>query len=123
MKPPRVLIADDCDTTLFLAKRTLARAGYVVEIVYDGGSALQAITERPGCYDVVVLDQDMPVLTGLLVLERLRGRGNDIAVVIHSDGDHESAAARLGATYVRKDPLCTALAAHLGSVAATDPPP
>lgn len=119
----RILLADDCDATRFLAKRVLARAGHDVEMVSDGGAALRCITEGPRYYDLIVLDEDMPVLTGLLVLERVRAQGNDIAVVIHSDHDRSEPAARLGATFVLKDALCTALAEHIGQAPHSDPPP
>ena len=53
--------------------RTLTAEGYEVTVAADGGTAL-AEAER-AAPDVIVLDVAMPVLDGLAVCRRLRGKG------------------------------------------------
>ncbi|HET7476973.1 MAG TPA: response regulator [Dermatophilaceae bacterium] len=66
----RVLIADDDEVICDLVSFKLSQAGYAVQVVRDGATALQAITtERPG---LAILDVMMPGLSGFDVLRKLR---------------------------------------------------
>lgn len=67
----KILIADDDPQMLRALRITLAARGYDVVTARDGKAALDAaIQTRP---DVVVLDLGMPGLTGIEVIEALRG--------------------------------------------------
>ena len=67
----KVLIADDDAQMLRAVRITLAARGYDVITAADGTSALDAaIASHP---DLVVLDLGMPGLTGIEVIEALRG--------------------------------------------------
>jgi two-component system KDP operon response regulator KdpE len=67
----KILIADDDPQILRALRITLSARGYTVLTAADGRAALDAaIAERP---DAVVLDLGMPGLTGLEVIEALRG--------------------------------------------------
>lgn len=67
----RILIADDDPQMLRALRITLTARGYDVETAADGKSALDtAIRTRP---DIVVIDLGMPGLTGIEVIEALRG--------------------------------------------------
>ncbi|GAA0977273.1 Transcriptional regulatory protein TcrA [Nocardioides aquaticus] len=61
-----ILVADDDPDILFLMALVLSRAGHRVTAVADGQAALRAVELRD--FDVVVLDQQMPGLTGLEVI-------------------------------------------------------
>ena len=67
----KVLIADDDAQMLRAVRITLAARGYDVVTASDGKEALDAaISSHP---DLVVLDLGMPGLTGIEVIEALRG--------------------------------------------------
>ncbi len=69
----RVLVVDDEQDIADLIKHTLERGGDIeVETVASGDSALKAATEQPP--DLVVLDLNLPVLSGLEVCRILRQR-------------------------------------------------
>lgn len=69
--PPLILVADDEPLLLRLAARFLSRRGFAVDTAADGRAALDAMSVRRP--DLVILDLDMPVLTGWRVLEDMRG--------------------------------------------------
>ena len=67
----KILIADDDPQMLRALRITLSARGYEVTTANDGKAALDAaIATHP---DVIVLDLGMPGLTGLEVIEALRG--------------------------------------------------
>jgi two-component system KDP operon response regulator KdpE len=67
----KILIADDDPQILRALRITLTARGYDVVIARDGNQAISAaIDEHP---DLVVLDLGMPGLTGIEVIEALRG--------------------------------------------------
>ncbi|MBI4939997.1 MAG: response regulator, partial [Actinobacteria bacterium] len=55
----RVLVVEDEDVMAQAVATALRRDGHAVDVVHDGGLALErtAVT----AYDVVVLDRDLPV--------------------------------------------------------------
>ncbi len=69
----RVLVVDDDPPLRRMLQRTLVAEGFDVTVAPDGGAALVA-AER-AAPDVIVLDVAMPVLDGLAVCRRLRGKG------------------------------------------------
>jgi len=72
-QPPRVLVVEDEEDIAGLIKHALERSGdAVVEIVSGGDAALGAITARAP--DLVILDLNLPVLSGIEVCRILRGR-------------------------------------------------
>jgi two-component system, OmpR family, response regulator MprA len=69
----RVLVVDDDPPLRRMLERTLTAEGFDVTVAPDGGAAMVAV-ER-SAPDVIVLDVAMPVLDGLAVCRRLRGKG------------------------------------------------
>ena len=69
----RVLVVDDDPPLRRMLERTLVAEGFEVALAADGGAALVA-AER-SAPDVIVLDVKMPVMDGLAVCRRLRGKG------------------------------------------------
>src|SRR4029079_19461823 len=67
----RVLIADDEESIRMVLGTALAQAGHDVQTVATGAAALAALTG--GDFDVAILDIRMPDMSGLDVLERVRG--------------------------------------------------
>ena len=70
---PRVLVVEDEQDIAGLIKHALERSGDgQVEIVGSGDAALRAVTEHTP--DLVILDLNLPVLSGTEVCRILRGR-------------------------------------------------
>ncbi len=64
----------------------LAQAGFTVDWVKDGKSALAA--GMAGWHDLVILDLGLPLISGQKVLSSLRKEGNDIPVLILTARDN-----------------------------------
>lgn len=76
----RILLVED-DELLGDGLRTgLIQYGYAVDWLKDGISADQAL--KTETFDLVVLDLGIPKLSGINVLQNLRGRGTTIPVLI-----------------------------------------
>jgi DNA-binding response OmpR family regulator len=76
-----VLVVDDEQDIAGLIKHGLEKGGDIeVEIVGTGDGALKAVTERTP--DLIVLDLNLPVLSGLEVCRILRSRTNTAGVPI-----------------------------------------
>jgi signal transduction histidine kinase/DNA-binding response OmpR family regulator len=71
---PRVLFADDVADNRALVEELLRGAGAEVVLVADGAAAIEAARRQPA-FDVIVLDLDMPGMTGFEVAHALRACG------------------------------------------------
>ncbi len=109
-----ILVADDDLTTLVLMRATLERGGYVVDTVENGIAAMRQF--RAGQYDLVMLDIDMPDISGLEVCKELRhlaGQALPIVMVTGMDAwVSVDAAYRAGATDFLAKPINWALIEH-----------
>ena len=76
----RVLVVDDDRTVSDVVCRYLEHAGYQVDHVGDGATALAAVAAAPP--QLVVLDLMLPVLDGLEVCRRLRERPDGVPIVM-----------------------------------------
>lgn len=81
-KPARILVADDEPTILELLRTVLAIWSYEVEACADGESALARASE--GRFAVLLFDYQMPALTGLEALRRLRAANRQVPAVLMS---------------------------------------
>src|SRR6185295_15939477 len=77
---PRALLVDDDGTVLRAYARVLRKHGYEVEIAADGVSAMAALGR--GSFDVILSDIDMPGMSGLALIDRVRERDLDVLVVL-----------------------------------------
>jgi CheY-like chemotaxis protein len=71
----RVLVAEDQSVNRFYVRRLLEKLGHQVTLVVDGQEALE-ITAREA-FDVVLMDVQMPRLSGLEASETIRARERD----------------------------------------------
>jgi two-component system cell cycle response regulator len=69
-EPIKVLLAEDDPTQRFVLAHLIRNAGYVIETVADGESALARILEET--FDILITDLDMPGLDGTLLCQRIR---------------------------------------------------
>jgi two-component system NtrC family sensor kinase len=94
----RVLVVDDSEEVRnFLIDYILKPKGFEVLIATNGQMGLEmAIAKEP---DLMIVDQQMPRLSGLEVLQKLKDRGLDIPAILataHGSEDTAVAAFRLG---------------------------
>lgn len=105
MAGERVLVVDDAQGVIdFLVDYVLEPNGYQALTAMDGKEGLsKALAENP---DLIILDLEMPKLSGMEVLESLNQEGSDIPVVVITFHGSESIAAetfRLGVkNYITK---------------------
>jgi two-component system, OmpR family, response regulator len=76
----RVLLVEDDPRIVGFLHRGLAAEGYAVDVVGDGGQALELARLDP--YPIVILDRMLPGLDGLDVCRMLRERGGDGAILM-----------------------------------------
>jgi len=65
-----LIIVEDNEMNRDALSRRLERKGYAVQVAEDGPQALEHISQQP--FDLVLLDVEMPVMSGLDVLKVLR---------------------------------------------------
>ena len=76
-----ILLVDDVPANQMVAQTLLQRLGATVEVAENGAVALekiehaQAAHNRPGGFDVVLMDVSMPVMDGYECTRRIRARG------------------------------------------------
>jgi PAS domain S-box-containing protein len=101
----RILYIEDDPGLGRLFQRRLRRAGYVIDVASDGEEGLALYDQ--GSYDVVAVDQTMPVHSGLDVIRILASRGPlPPTIMVTGTGNEQIAveAMKLGASdYVVKD--------------------
>ncbi len=76
----RILIAEDDKLLADALTRALVQSAYAVDTVATGDAADQALAHHP--YDLAILDIGLPGLSGLDVLQRLRGRRSRVPVLL-----------------------------------------
>ncbi|WP_027874651.1 response regulator [Spongiibacter marinus] len=69
-KRDTVLLADDSLPGLLTVKAMLTKLGYQVSTVANGGEALQLASQQ--AFDIILLDEHMPVLRGSEVVRQIR---------------------------------------------------
>jgi DNA-binding response OmpR family regulator len=99
-----ILIVDDNREIVAALSDVLRSKGYVILVAYDGAKGLElAMAQSP---DLVLLDWNLPELSGMQVLQALRDRGNPAPVILMTVYGSESIAVqafKLGIRdYIRK---------------------
>ena len=70
--PMRILLADDQKEIRVLTTQQLERTGHHVVAVANGQEVLDALQREP--FDVILMDEEMPVMTGVQALHVIRER-------------------------------------------------
>jgi two-component system response regulator AtoC len=78
----RVLVVDDDRDIAEGLGRKLSYIGYAVEIATAPGEVLDRISAETADWDVVLLDIDLPEISGIELLKRLRDGGSPISVIM-----------------------------------------
>ncbi|HXC58002.1 MAG TPA: response regulator transcription factor [Steroidobacteraceae bacterium] len=83
----KILVADDDPDLLDLVAYALGQTGYLVVKASDGSAALQSFeAEAP---DMVILDINMPGLTGFDVCSAIRGRSTVPVMMLTARGEEQ----------------------------------
>lgn len=96
---PKILLADDDGVVRDALEVFLKRDGHEVLTASDGGKAVDIFRRNPP--DLVVLDRDMPVMSGSEVLKKIRTISPGVPVVMltgHDSREGEARYMRAGAT-------------------------
>ena len=100
-----ILLMEDDPGLARLFQKRLGRQGYLVDLAYDGEEGLAMYDA--GSYDVLIMDQVMPVYTGLEVIRILADRGQLPPIIMVTVTGNEQIAVeamKLGARdYLVKD--------------------
>jgi two-component system, cell cycle sensor histidine kinase and response regulator CckA len=102
-----ILIAEDHEDILELARRGLVNLGYLVHAARNGREALEIFTKAPEKIDIVLLDMQMPEVDGETSLERIRRIRQDARVIVASgfvDTETRARLKDLGANEVLQKP-------------------
>ncbi len=81
----RILLAEDDSVLADGLTRSLRQSGYVTDCVSNGQEADNALSSQD--FDLLILDLDLPKMSGLDVLRKLRARDSRIPVLILTAGD------------------------------------
>jgi len=79
-RPMRILFADDQTEIRMLTTHQLERSGHHVVSVANGQEVLEALQREP--FDAVLLDEDMPVMTGLQAMRAIRQRQKEFGPMV-----------------------------------------
>ncbi len=80
--PIRVLFVDDEEPLRLVMPPALEQFGYSVETAEDGSDAWQKLTTARAQYDVLITDNNMPRMTGVELVEKLRSIGFRGAILV-----------------------------------------
>ena len=110
----RVLIVDDDATALALMRAALKKSGFDVSTAASGQAALDAFDSST--FDMVMLDVDMPEMSGYEVCQRLRKKADPLLPIVMVTGlddvNSVEAAYQSGATDFIAKPFNWALIGH-----------
>lgn len=79
-----VLLVDDEDNIIQVAKEMLERMGYEVLVARNGNEALDMVKDNPQKVDLLILDMIMPGLSGGKTFDKVREIRGDLKVLLSS---------------------------------------
>lgn len=104
-RPIHILYIEDEISSARLFQKKMTRAGYIVDIARDGAEGLMMAKSKS--YDVVAVDQKIPIHNGIEVIRELAAGGSlGPTIMVTANGDEKIAveAMKLGASdYLIKD--------------------
>ena len=80
--PARILIVDDDETVRKVSAIVMAQWGFEVDTADDGETGWKALCDSS--YDLVITDNDMPRLTGLELIKRMRAVSSNLPCILVS---------------------------------------
>ncbi len=114
----KILIIEDNKGIAEFVKRSLERESAIAEVAYDGERG--AFMARTSAYDLIILDNSLPKLSGIEVLKEIRKEKNHIPVImltVKSEIENKTEAFNLGADdYITKPFLLAELLLRIQAV-------
>ena len=86
--PLKVLVVDDEPAIRRFLRTSLTAQGYLVTEAENGTAALEDL--RRGPIDILVLDLGLPDIDGLDIIERVRGQGSTVPIIVLSSRTDET---------------------------------
>ncbi|MFA6289798.1 MAG: PAS domain S-box protein [Opitutaceae bacterium] len=80
----RILLVEDNVTVAETINALLTRSGHAVTYAQNGEEAWELFRLRPASFDLILTDENMPVMSGTELLGRIREAGHQIRVVVVS---------------------------------------
>ncbi|HEX8889761.1 MAG TPA: response regulator [Pyrinomonadaceae bacterium] len=118
-----LLHVEDDESVSNIVKHTLELEGWAVELVRDGAAALQRLQGEMD-YDLLILDNELPDMSGLELIRQTRQipRRQQTPIIMLSASDVEREARRAGANeFLRKPEDMSALAETIARLLARKP--
>ena len=78
----RILLVDDYSAIRQLITKVLIHSGYEVDTAADGAAAWEALQSK--VFDLLITDNEMPRLTGVELVRKLRSARMDLPVIMAS---------------------------------------
>ena len=97
----RLLLADDEGSVRELMEDLLGSWGLSVTLAQNGAEACERFAAEPDAFDLVVLDQTMPRMTGLEAAERILKLRPRVPVVLYTGHSEHLTEARIAAAGIR----------------------
>jgi CheY-like chemotaxis protein len=79
-----ILLAEDERSVAFSICFALKADGHKIEMVTDGEQALARLSAEPGAFDLLITDNNMPRMTGVELVRRLRNAAYDVKILVLS---------------------------------------
>lgn len=99
MNPLNILLAEDEPSVAFSISFALKSDGHKIEVVSDGEQALAELTAEPDAFDLLITDNNMPRMTGVELVRRLRDAsygGKILVLSAHLSRENRAAYDALG---------------------------
>jgi PAS domain S-box-containing protein len=117
----RVLVVDDEKAVADFMRELLESWGLAASAVSSPLGVLERISREPGAFDLVILDQTMPGITGISIARELAAVRPDLPVILYTGNSERVESSELAAAGVRAllqkpvepDQLYETLKAHL----------
>ncbi|HTJ77778.1 MAG TPA: PAS domain S-box protein [Rariglobus sp.] len=104
----RILLVEDNVVVAETINTLLTRSGHAVTYAQNGEEAWELLRLRETGFDLVITDENMPVLSGIGLIHRLREAGNKIRVIVvsgHLEPEKMTELKRLKVTDVLQKPF------------------
>lgn len=83
---PRILLVDDDRDLAHLVQEWLTSQSYTLDLAYDGTSGYEFV--KSGQFDVIILDWDLPYLSGVEICKLYRAGGGKTPILILTGKRH-----------------------------------
>jgi CheY-like chemotaxis protein len=97
----RIIIVDDEEQLLKTLTETLKGLGYQAFPFVRAAEALRAFEENPAGFDLVITDQTMPHMTGILLAGKINQLRNDLPIILMTGYDQLEDSKKLDALGIR----------------------